>query len=72
MSHAYYYVGSQYLFLKDFQILFLKNSFQNGIFAHGFLKMVQSSYIIAFVNNNMTDLSKKFSLIIRTEGPVIE
>lgn len=72
MSYAYYYVGSRYLFLKDFQILFLKNSFQNGILARGFLKMVQSSYIIAFVNNNMIDISMKFSLIVRMEGPVVE
>ena len=63
--NAYNYIASWYLFLKDFWILCLKNSFQNGILAHCLFKIVQFSYIIDFVNNNMMDILKNFLLIIR-------
>lgn len=65
MSHMYYYVVSWYLFLKDFGTLFLKNSFQDSILAHCLLKMAQSSYSTAFVSDNMIDILKNFSLIVR-------
>lgn len=65
MCYAYYHAGGWYLLLKGSGILFLKNNFHNGILAHCLLKLVQSSYVIAFVENNMTDMLKNFSSTIR-------